>query len=104
MSNHQTAGPIATVKLQVQSGALVKAVSPECSFEEIEDGILFTVTDFESTKNVVIPRGPQGIQGETGPKGDDYVLTNADKTEIAGIVRDGVVIATTEETQSYLGI
>ena len=38
------------------------------------------------------PAGPQGIQGETGPAGpqgpagDDYVLTAADKAEIANIV------------------
>lgn len=37
-------------------------------------------------------RGPQGIQGETGaqgpqgPQGDDYVLTAADKAEIAALV------------------
>lgn len=34
-------------------------------------------------------QGPQGIRGERGEKGeagDDYVLTEADKTEIAGIV------------------
>lgn len=44
------------------------------------------------------PQGPQGIQGETGPQGpagptgpqgpagQDYVLTTADKQEIAGLV------------------
>ena len=38
--------------------------------------------------------GPQGPQGETGPQGpqgpqgDDYVLTSADKQEIAGIVAE----------------
>lgn len=44
------------------------------------------------------PQGPQGLQGETGPagatgetgpqgpQGADYVLTSADKAEIAGIV------------------
>lgn len=38
------------------------------------------------------PTGPQGPKGETGatgpqgPKGDAYVLTSADKSEIAGIV------------------
>lgn len=31
-------------------------------------------------------RGPQGEQGETGPKGDAYILTSADKSEIADIV------------------
>ena len=35
------------------------------------------------------PQGPKGDTGETGPagpKGDAYVLTSADKSEIAGIV------------------
>lgn len=31
-------------------------------------------------------QGPQGIQGEQGPAGNDYVLTEADKEEIAGMV------------------
>lgn len=31
-------------------------------------------------------RGPQGERGETGPKGDAYILTSADKSEIAEIV------------------
>ena len=31
-------------------------------------------------------RGPQGERGETGPAGADYILTNADKTEIANTV------------------
>ena len=47
--------------------------------------------------------GPQGIQGETGPQGpqgpagDDYVLTEADKQEIADIV-------STEFTQPILNM
>lgn len=51
-------------------------------------------------------RGPQGLKGDTGdmgPKGDSYILTNTDKNEIAGIVMNNVVIATTEETKAYLG-
>lgn len=34
-------------------------------------------------------KGDQGIQGETGPQGEpgaDYVLTDADKTEIVNLV------------------
>jgi hypothetical protein len=41
-----------------------------------------------STVNI---KGPQGIQG---PAGDDYVLTAADKAEIAGIVYDDLVSLT----------
>ena len=35
------------------------------------------------------PQGPQGIQGEQGPQGEpgqNYILTEADKSEIAGMV------------------
>lgn len=35
------------------------------------------------------PQGPQGIQGEQGPAGTDYVLTDADKQEIANMVEGG---------------
>lgn len=104
MNDLYPAGNTMPLKLHVQTGALLKAVSPTCSFEENEEGVLFTITDFEGSKSVVIPRGPQGIQGKTGPKGDDYVLTSADKNEIAGIVKADVVIASAEETQSYLGM
>ena len=32
------------------------------------------------------PVGPQGPTGATGPQGDDYILTNQDKNDIADIV------------------
>lgn len=35
------------------------------------------------------PAGPQGERGEKGEKGDDYNLTEADKSEIAGMVQKG---------------
>lgn len=41
------------------------------------------------------PQGPQGETGPQGPKGDDgtdYVLTEADKEEIAGIVEENVAV------------
>ena len=42
--------------------------------------------------------GPQGEQGIPGPKGDDYVLTEEDKKEIAGMVPSSGVSFTTDET------
>lgn len=45
--------------------------------------------EWQDIAALVGPQGPQGIQGpagETGPAGADYVLTNADKQEIATIV------------------
>jgi hypothetical protein len=38
--------------------------------------------------------GPQGIQGPQGPKGDSYVLTSADKQEIADEVESDVLACT----------
>lgn len=35
--------------------------------------------------------GPQGPQGETGPAGADYVLTAADKQEIADLISASIV-------------
>ena len=37
-------------------------------------------------------RGPQGIQGETGAQGDDYVLTEQDKQDIADLVDAGGMV------------
>lgn len=39
-----------------------------------------------SPVNIKGPKGDQGPQGATGPQGDDYVLTQEDKEEIAGMV------------------
>jgi hypothetical protein len=38
------------------------------------------------TKEITLPVGPIGPQGEPGPKGDTYQLTPEDKQEIAGMV------------------
>ena len=50
------------------------------------------------------PQGPQGEQGEKGANGEDYVLTDADKQEIAEIVKSennfaiyGITVVTSEE-------
>ena len=60
-----------------------------------EAGATITGTAPNQTLNLVLPKGDkgdvgaQGIQGEKGDKGDpgsDYVLTDADKSEIAALV------------------
>ena len=33
------------------------------------------------------PQGPKGDKGDTGPAGASYILTQEDKTEIAGMVK-----------------
>lgn len=53
---------------------IIEGISPEVSLEETADGVVMTVTDKSGTETALIPKGPQG---------DDYVLTEEDKTEIA---------------------
>jgi hypothetical protein len=36
-------------------------------------------------------KGDKGNKGDKGDPGDDYVLTDADKTEIAEMVAEGVI-------------
>lgn len=46
-------------------------------------------TGEKGAQGVQGPQGPQGIQGPIGPQGEpgqDYILTEADKSEIAGMV------------------
>lgn len=59
---------------------------------ELADGVVYTTY---SLRGETGPKGEKGIQGEKGDKGDkgdtgpagaDYVLTDADKEEIAGMV------------------
>ena len=53
-----------------------------------EKGEPFVYSDFtaEQLGNL---RGPKGEKGDTGPQGENYILTDADKQEIAGMVEVG---------------
>ena len=53
-----------------------------------EKGEAFKYSDFtvEQLENL---RGPKGEKGDTGPQGENYILTDADKQEIAGMVEVG---------------
>lgn len=44
---------------------------------------------FRGAQGPVGPAGPQGVQGPAGADGRDYILTEADKQEIAGMVGTG---------------
>lgn len=61
-----------------------------------QDGYLSWTNDAglenPSPVNVIGPTGPQGEPGKDGTDGKDYVLTEADKTEIAGIAAEMVEI------------
>mgnify|MGYP004532252561 CR=1 FL=1 len=62
--------------------------SPSASVTQTDDGAKITITDKTGTTEVEVKNGPQG------PAGADYVLTDADKTEIAKEVIAGGVEAT----------
>ena len=91
---------------------VIEGISPTVTMERVEGGIRITITDREGEHSAIVndgatgetgPQGPQGIegkQGEQGPQGiegkqgpqgapgqngSDYVLTAADKAEIAEI-------------------
>lgn len=46
-------------------------------------------------------QGPTGPQGPQGPKGDSYMLTSADKEEIANEVEGEVLVCTTNTYTSF---
>jgi hypothetical protein len=84
--------------------------SPIAKVEETESGVLITITDKNDTTTATVKngkdgekgdkgdkgeqgeqgiqgiQGERGLQGEKGEKGDSYILTEEDKTEIAGLV------------------
>lgn len=70
------------IQLRIAGGLLaIKAVSPVVTLEETEDGVLLTVTDVDGPKSALIP------------KGADYILTAADKDEIAQAVMEGLCLS-----------
>lgn len=61
----------------------IKAIPPTVNVEPIENGNRVTITDINATHSFDVMNGEKGEQGEAGKDGKDYVLTDADKTEIA---------------------
>lgn len=71
--------------------------SPSASVAQTDTGAKITITDKTGTTEVEVKNGKDGGKGDTGaqgPAGDDYVLTDADKEEIAADVIAGGVEAT----------
>lgn len=76
--------------------------SPSASVTQTDDGAKITITDKTGTTEVEVKNGKDGTKGDKGetggpgpqgPAGADYVLTDADKTEIAKAVIAGGVEA-----------
>lgn len=82
--------------------------SPSASVAQTETGATITITDKTGTSTATVTNGakgekgdkgatgatgPQGETGPQGPAGDDYVLTEADKAEIAAdVIADGLEV------------
>lgn len=67
--------------------------SPIVEVEEITGGHRVTITDVDGKKSFDVLNGVDGKDGANGKDGDDYILTDADKTEIANAVLDALETA-----------
>lgn len=106
-ANVSKSGGVATITITDKNGTTSVTVSdgqngqdgsPGTDGQDGADGVTFTpavsnegVISWTNDGGRTNPqsvniRGPKGDTGDTGPQGDDYVLTAADKAEIAGAV------------------
>lgn len=82
--------------------------SPVAKVTQTESGATITITDKSGTTTATVTNGKDGkdgIDGQPGEPGKDYVLTEADKSEIAEQVREsisgGLVLADTATGNQY---
>ena len=61
---------------------IIEGISPTVTMERVEGGIRITITDRDGEHSAIVNDGEQGAPGQDGA---DYVLTAADKAEIAEI-------------------
>ena len=73
--------------IQGGGGSGESGFSPIIEVSAIDGGHRLTITDVNGTKTVDV------MDGETGEKGDKYVLTEADKSEIAQEVIESLPVA-----------
>lgn len=77
------------------------AISPTVAVETITNGHKVTITDAEGTHVFNVMDGQAGRPGDPGKDGEDYVLTEQDKAEIAQMTIDDTAAAgTTDKTWS----
>lgn len=73
--------------------------SPTAKVQRTETGAIITITDKTGTSYASVKDGKDGSPGAKGEPGDDYVLTGADKQEIAAsVVAGGLEIEVSDET------
>lgn len=73
--------------------------SPTAKVQRTETGAIITITDKTGTSYASVSDGKDGSPGAKGDPGDDYVLTSADKQEIAAsVVAGGLEVEVSDET------
>lgn len=73
--------------------------SPTAKVQRTETGAIITITDKTGTSYASVKDGKDGSPGAKGEPGDDYVLTSADKQEIAAsVVAGGLEVEASDET------
>lgn len=73
--------------------------SPSAKVQRTETGAIITITDKTGTSYASVKDGKDGSPGAKGEPGDDYVLTSADKQEIAAsVVAGGLEVEVSDET------
>jgi hypothetical protein len=79
--------------------------SPIAKVTQTEEGATIEITDKNGTTTATVTNGKDGVDGkdgQDGAPGKDYVLTEADKEEIAGMVPSGEVPPTDELVQAVI--
>lgn len=99
---NKTAGVMWVYAAAIQSGGII--VPGQLTWYKVGGGDVIAPHIGENgnwyvgeTDTGVAAQGEPGKQGDKGDPGDDYVLTDADKKEIAKMIPISVVIATTAE-------
>lgn len=73
--------------------------SPTAKVQRTETGAIITITDKTGTSYASVSDGKDGSPGAKGDPGEDYVLTSADKQEIAAsVVAGGLEVEVSDET------
>ena len=73
--------------------------SPAAKVQRTETGAIITITDKNGTSYASVSDGKDGSPGAKGDPGEDYVLTTADKQEIAAsVVAGGLEVEVSDET------
>ena len=75
--------------------------SPTVRAQRVEDGVEISITDVNGTTEAKLNDGAIGPRGPQGEPGEDYVLTEEDKAEIAALIDIPVDpdAKTTDQTQ-----